>query len=361
MKDYHLFLAFLTAFSVVLMATPSLIKVAKLKHLVDEPKESRKRHTTSIPTIGGVMIFSAFIFSSFLWLPVHEESVINGLSKFMFLMASLILLFFVGVKDDIIGMSPMKKLIAHVMVGFILVVMGDIKILSFHGLLGMDILMPDYASILLSIFIYIVIVNSINLIDGVDGLAAGVGLIATLAFGLWFSFLGDKHWALVSFSLSGALLGFLVFNFNPARIFMGDSGSLIIGAVICVLAIQLIESPTGALRPDYHLVSTPVLAMSILAYPLVDTLRVFIIRALQGKSPLSADRNHLHHHLQDSGLGHKKTVLIIYIFSLFMILQAFFIQFENPTISLAISLGFALLFVAFVVLRSNIKKRAQNS
>ena len=132
---------------------------------------------------------------------------------------------------------------------------------------------------------------------------------------------------------------------------MGDSGSLIIGAVICVLAIQLIESPTSALRPDYHLVSTPVLAMSILAYPLVDTLRVFIIRALQGKSPLSADRNHLHHHLQDSGLGHKKTVLIIYIFSLFMILQAFFIQFENPTISLAISLGFALLFVTFVVLR----------
>ena len=174
MKDYHLFLAFLTAFSVVLMATPSLIKVAKLKHLVDEPKEARKKHTTSIPTIGGVMIFSAFIFSSFLWLPVHEESVINGLSKFMFLMASLILLFFVGVKDDIIGMSPMKKLIAHVMVGFILVVMGDIKILSFHGLLGMDILLPDYASILLSIFIYIVIVNSINLIDCVDVLAAGV-------------------------------------------------------------------------------------------------------------------------------------------------------------------------------------------
>lgn len=361
MKDYHLILAFITAFSVVLLATPSLIKVAKLKHLVDEPHEERKKHTASTPTIGGVIIFSAFIFSSFLWLPVHEPSVINGMSQFMFLMASLILLFFVGVKDDIIGMSPMKKLIAHVMVGFILVVMGGIKISSFHGLLGMDIALPDYASILLSIFIYIVIVNSINLIDGIDGLAPGVGLIASLAFGLWFSFLGDLHWALVSFSLSGALMGFLVFNFNPARIFMGDSGSLIVGAVISVLAIQLIESPTDKLLGAYQNVSTPVLAMSILAYPLLDTLRVFIIRAIQGKSPLSADRNHLHHRLQDRGAGHKKIVIIIYLFSILMITQAYFLQFKNPNISFFISLGIALLFVLIIFLGSQKKAGAKNS
>lgn len=352
MKDYHLVLAFITAFSVVLLATPALIKVAKLKHLVDEPSEARKKHTTSVPTIGGIIIFSAFIFSSFLWIPVQEASVIEGLDKFMFLMASLILLFFVGVKDDIIGMSPMKKLMAHVAVGFILVVMGGIRLTSFHGLLGMDIQLPEYASILLSIFIYIVIVNSINLIDGVDGLASGVGLIATISFGLWFAYLGDKHWALISFSMSGALFGFLLFNFNPARIFMGDSGSLIIGAVISVLAIQLIESPLTFLPNEYQNVSTPVLAMAILAYPLLDTLRVFIIRTLNGKSPLSADRNHLHHKLQDVGLGHKKTVIIIYIFSILMICQAFFFQFEEPNVTLLISLGFAILFVVLVILNA---------
>ena len=361
MKDYHLFLAFLTAFSVVLLATPSLIKVAKLKNLVDEPSEKRKTHTTSIPTIGGVIIFSAFIFSSFLWLPVHDPSVIEGLREFMFLMASLILLFFVGVKDDIIGMSPIKKLIAHVMVGFILVLMGGIKITSFHGVLGMSIELPEYAGILLSIFIYIVIVNSINLIDGVDGLASGVGLIATIAFGLWFSYLGDKHWALISFSLSGALLGFLVFNFNPARIFMGDSGSLIIGAVISVLAIQMVESPTTHLVAAYQNVSTPVLTMSILAYPLIDTLRVFLIRVMQGRSPLSADRTHLHHRLQDAGLGHKKTVMVIYLFSLVMIVQAFFLQFEEPTISFFISLGFALLFILLVFLLAKKKVHASEN
>ena len=176
----------------------------------------------------------------------------------------------------------------------------------------------------------------------------GLDLFSTIAFGLWFSYMGELHWALVSFSLCGALMGFLVFNFNPARIFMGDSGSLIIGAVISVLAIQLIESPVEALPEGYQHVSTPVLAMAILAYPLLDTLRVFIIRTLKGKSPLSADRNHLHHKLQDRGLGHKKTVIIIYIFSIVMITQAYLIQFEDPNISFAISLGISLLFIALV-------------
>lgn len=350
MKDYHLILALITSFSVVLLATPALIKVAKIKHLVDEPSEARKLHKSSTPTIGGVIIFSAFIFSCFLWFPSHDVRTAASLSEFMYLMASLILLFFVGIKDDIIGMSPMKKLMAHMMVGFILCVMGEIRITSFHGLLGMDIILPEYGSILISIFTYVVIVNAINLIDGVDGLAAGVGLIAAVTFGLWFSFSGDKHWALVSFSLAGALFGFLVFNFNPARIFMGDSGSLIVGAVVFVLAIKLIESPVDFIPGDFQNISTPVAAMAILAYPLLDTLRVFTIRTLKGKSPLSADRNHLHHKLMDRHRSHKKTAITIYIFSLVIIAQTYFIQFKNPNVSFLISLGIACIFVGYIFL-----------
>ena len=356
MIDYHLILAIITSFSVVLLATPSLIKVAKLKHLVDEPGEDRKLHTQSTPTIGGVIIFSAFMFSCFLWFPDPTPEILGSLDQFMYLMGSLILLFFVGVKDDIIGMSPMKKLVAHLIVGFIIVVMGEVRITSFHGLLGMDIQFPEYGSILISIFVYIVIVNAINLIDGVDGLAAGTSLLACIAFGVWFSYSGDTHWALVSFSLSGALLGFLVFNFNPARIFMGDSGSLIIGAVVSVLAIKLIESPVTFLPKEYQMVSTPVLAMAILAYPLLDTLRVFTIRAAKGKSPLSADKNHLHHKMLEKDKRHKKTVITIYIFTLIMIALAFFVQFKEPSIIFGVCLVACAIFVAYVFYLSKGKK-----
>lgn len=341
-------MAFLTAFAVVLFATPSLIKVAKLKHLVDEPSEDRKMHHSSIPTIGGIMIFSAFLFSCFLWFPDNTESP-EIISPFLLLMASLVLLFFVGVKDDIIGMSPTKKLVAHFIVGFILVAMGGIKITSMHGLFGMDVIFPEYAQLLISIFVYIVVVNSINLIDGVDGLASGIGLVASLVFGFWFYFAGAPHWALVSFALSGALFGFLIFNFNPARIFMGDSGSLTIGAILSVLTIQLIETPTDFLDGCLAHISTPIFAIAILSYPLLDTLRVFISRALKGKSPLTADRNHLHHKLQDKGFGHKKTVLIIYLFNFTIIGIAAFWPTQYATITFSICAIFSILFVLFSV------------
>lgn len=348
MNYYHYIMAFFTAFGVVLFATPSLIKVAKLKHLVDEPSEDRKMHSSSIPTIGGIMIFSAFLFSCFLWFPDDSNSS-DIISPFLLLMASLVLLFFVGVKDDIIGMSPTKKLIAHFIVGFILVAMGGIKITSMHGLFGIDVILPEYAQLLISIFVYIVIVNSINLIDGVDGLASGIGLIASLVFGFWFYYAGAAHWALVSFALAGSLLGFLIFNFNPARIFMGDSGSLTIGAILSVLTIQLIETPTDFLVSPFNHISTPIFAISILAYPLIDTLRAFISRAIKGKSPFEADRNHLHHKLQDKAFGHKKVVLIIYLFNITVIGLAAMCPTQYPTITFTACALVSILFILFSV------------
>lgn len=348
MNYYHYIMAFLTAFGVVLFATPSLIKVAKLKHLVDEPSEDRKKHHSSIPTIGGIMIFSAFIFSCFLWFPDDSKSP-EIISPFFKLMASLVLLFFVGVKDDIIGMSPTKKLVAHFIVGFVLVAMGGIKITSMHGLFGMDVVFPEYAQLLVSIFVYIVIVNAINLIDGVDGLASGVGFISSIVFGVWFYFSGDTHWALVSFALAGALFGFLIFNFNPARIFMGDSGSLTIGAILSVLAIQLIETPLDFLEAPFKNISTPIFAIAILAYPLLDTLRVFISRALKGKSPFEADRNHLHHKLQDKGYGHKRVVFIIYGFNLLIIACAAFTPTPYATLTFGLCALISIAFILFAV------------
>ncbi|HRE95622.1 MAG TPA: MraY family glycosyltransferase, partial [Flavobacteriales bacterium] len=124
-----------------------------------------------------------------------------------------------------------KKLLAHIVVAFILVLMGETQIKSMHGIFGIYEI-PEWARIFLSVFVYIVIVNAFNLIDGVDGLAAGIGVICSVFFGVWFITVSNDTMALLSFILAGSLLGFLLFNFSPARIFMGDSGSLTIGCII---------------------------------------------------------------------------------------------------------------------------------
>ena len=178
--QYILLLGFFTAFVVVLFTMPSLIKVARMKHLVDEPTEERKVHSRSVPTIGGIIIFAAIIFSYSLWFP--EASVIGQKAEgfrtlyqemggaykdFKFVLATMVLLFFIGVKDDIIGFSPAKKLLGHVIVGYILVVMGGIRVHDMHGIFGVYHL-PSAFSIAFSFFIYVVLVNAFNLIDGVD-------------------------------------------------------------------------------------------------------------------------------------------------------------------------------------------------
>jgi UDP-N-acetylmuramyl pentapeptide phosphotransferase/UDP-N-acetylglucosamine-1-phosphate transferase len=318
-----LILVFITSFFVVLLSTPSLIKVAILKRLFDAPGDTRKLHTRMVPTIGGIMIFAGTVFSYSLWFPsqkMHDGiQLFNAVNDYRFILSTLLVMFFVGVKDDIIGTAPVKKLVAHVLVGMVLVLMADIRIVSMHGIFGIDVL-PYWASVFLSLFTYIVVVNAFNLIDGVDGLAGGVGFIASSAFGAWFAFAGDYAMAALAIALSGSLLGFLFFNFSPAKIFMGDSGSLTIGLTISILAIKLISYDVSAIHNGYVLsISKPIFAMAVLVYPLIDTLRIFIYRAVQGVSPFSADRNHLHHRLIDIGCSHKKAVLIIYFVNLFII------------------------------------------
>ena len=348
-------LGFITAFFVVLLATPALIKVAKMKHLVDEPGEERKLHSRSVPTIGGIIIFAAVLFSYALWFPSESRAYPewidssgafdNALNQFKYLIACLIILFFVGVKDDIIGTAPVKKLMAHVVVGFILVIMAEIKITNMHGIFGVYEI-PEWFGLMLSVFVYIVIVNAFNLIDGVDGLAAGVGLVCCLLFGFWFFQSGNTPFALLAFVLGGALLGFLVFNFNPAKIFMGDSGSLTIGVIISVLAIGMIEQDTALLPDSLRSLPRPILAMSILVYPLLDTLRVFVVRALKGQSPFSADKNHIHHRLIKLGLSQRTTVILIYLFNLVVVGIAYLsCSYFDPSIALGIAAGSAILLV----------------
>jgi UDP-GlcNAc:undecaprenyl-phosphate GlcNAc-1-phosphate transferase len=353
-----LILVFITSFVVVLYSTPALIKVAILKNLIDLPSEERKIHKRAIPTIGGIIIYAATLFSFSLWYNIeelHEYSLIyESVKEFQILIATSLVLFFVGVKDDIIGTAPVKKLFAHVVVGLILILMGHIKITGLHGVFGIEEI-PDWGSIFLSLFTYIVVVNAMNLIDGVDGLAAGVGFLATVFFGTWFVFANEYTLASLSFALAGSLLGFLVFNFSPAKIFMGDSGSLIIGMFIYVLSAELIEYPADRLDPFWVNVSNPVFAIAALIYPLTDTLRVFVIRALKGQSPFSADRNHLHHRLIDCGCSHTKTVIIIYLFTVITVAVSLLSYYINTSLSLLTVMACSGIFILWVVVAHKVK------
>jgi UDP-GlcNAc:undecaprenyl-phosphate/decaprenyl-phosphate GlcNAc-1-phosphate transferase len=356
---YILVLGFLTAFIVVLFTMPSLIKVAIMKHLVDEPKEDRKVHVDSVPTIGGIIIFAAIIFSYAIWFPSSAKiglpdagfrtlyyAMGNAYQEFKFIMASLVLLFFMGVKDDIIGFSPVKKLVGHLIVGYILVVMAHIRIKDMHGIFGLYEL-PEHWSIAFSFFTYIVLVNAFNLIDGLDGLAGGIGVISALAFGTWFYLAGNVPDALLALVLAGALSGFLVFNYHPARVFMGDSGSLIVGAVISVLAMRVVDHPTAKLPYDLRVVPTPLFAMAVIAYPLVDTFRVFVIRTARGTSPFKADRNHIHHRLMALGLGHRGTTAVLYIYAALIIGISMFTRWWHPTLGLMLLGGSAFVLATF--------------
>ena len=358
---YILIFGFFTALLVVIFTMPSLIKVARMKHLVDEPSEARKLHQRSVPTIGGIIIFAAIIFSYALWFPearnirVSEpdfEALYQGmgaaLMDFKYMISAMVLLFFIGVKDDIIGFSPVKKLVGHMIVGYILVVMAGIRITDMHGILGFYEL-PESFSIAFSFFVYVVLVNAFNLIDGVDGLAGGVGLIAALAYGVWLYLAGDVALALLAFVLAGALVGFLVFNFHPARIFMGDSGSLIIGAILAVLAMKVVDHDTSRLPIQLRQIPTPIFTMAVIAYPLVDTLRVFVYRMSRGVSPFAADRNHIHHRLLDLGLGHRGTTAALYLYALTIIALSLVTRKWHPNVGLMVlgSTAFVLAMLPF--------------
>ena len=360
---FTIILGFATSFILVLLSIPALIKIAYLKRLVDEPGD-RKLHNRRIPSIGGILLFAGTLFSYFLWHPFNDITeyghLIRAINDFKYIGASMLILFFIGIKDDIIGTAPVKKLVGHLIVAFILVLMADMRITSLHGLLGVYEI-PFWASIFLSVFVYTVIVNAVNLIDGVDGLAAGIGLIVCLTYGIWFYLAGGIENACLAFALGGSLLGFLFFNFSPAKIFMGDSGSLVIGLIISVLSIKLIEFDHSEMEGVLGKVSTPVYTMAALAYPLIDTLRVFVYRAVKGASPFSADRNHIHHRLIDIGMSQAVTVFTLYFYTIAVVVSTVYI-FQEPTYQLLGSVGIALALIQipfFIPKRKNRNKRGQ--
>ncbi|MCB0687139.1 MAG: undecaprenyl/decaprenyl-phosphate alpha-N-acetylglucosaminyl 1-phosphate transferase [Saprospiraceae bacterium] len=315
---YDIILSFITAFTLTYFAIPSIINIAAKKNLVDIPDE-RKAHTTPTPSLGGIAIFAGVIFSIVLWTPFHV------FSDLQYLLCSFIIVFLIGAKDDILPMAPWKKLVGEIFAAAILVLKSNVKLSSLYGVFGVyDI--PDIISIPFSIFVIMVIINAFNLIDGINGLSGSISTLIALVLGTWFFLINHVELAIVAFALAGSTIAFLKYNFTPAKIFMGDTGSLLVGLICAILTIQFIEIHKTLEGSAYAMKAVPAVAIGILILPLFDTLRVFITRILKGKSPLTADRNHIHHLLIDCGLSHMQATGVLVLTNAIFIYAVFALQ-----------------------------------
>jgi UDP-N-acetylmuramyl pentapeptide phosphotransferase/UDP-N-acetylglucosamine-1-phosphate transferase len=289
------------SFIITFLAVPVVIQIAEKKKLYDVPDE-RKVHTRLVASLGGVAIFGGFILASLLSI----QGYLNP--EFQYFFAAAIIIFFLGLKDDIMILSASKKFIGQIIAASILIHLGGIRLDSMHGLLGFNEL-PEGFALALSYLTIIVVINSFNLIDGVDGLAASLGILTMSVFGAYFFVIDYQAYALLAFSLAGSLVAFLIFNHHPAKIFMGDSGSLMIGLINSILVIKFINV-ANAPFVAVPVASAVAVAFAVLLVPLLDTLRVFSIRIVKGRSPFTPDRNHVHHLLLDSGLNHAAVTVI---------------------------------------------------
>lgn len=336
-------LCFTWAFLVSIFAIPSIINVAHLKRLLDEPN-LRTVHMSLTPRLGGIAIFAGFASSVTIFGNINFE--------IQQLLAGCIILFFIGLKDDIVSVSPFKKFFVQILAAGIVVFIGNIRITSFQGLMGINEL-PLWFSYIFTYIMIIGITNAINLIDGLDGLAGSVTIFICCIFGFYFyqyhSQLSDDY-ANVAFCLVGGLVGFLRFNLKNAIIFMGDTGSLVCGFIISTLAIKFIELKVVNQGPST--------ALAILIIPIFDTLRVFTTRIINKKSPFFPDKNHIHHILKSTGLSTIRVVLLILIINIvfFGIAISLSDTSNNMIISVIILASFA-----FSLIMQSIKKKGEIS
>ena len=343
-SEIYYLLAFFSSLIISFFLMPVIIHISK-KHQLGAQSELRSSHSGIIPNLGGIPIAIAIILSSTLYGELDAVRVMT---------LCFILTFILGVLDDLTVIGAYKKLFIQIFISLILVFYGNLRIDSFHGVLGVYEL-PYFVSILFSVFVFIVITNGYNLIDGIDGLASGLGIIAATIFGFCAMYMNQYNIAVLAFSLTGALFGFLKYNYHPAKIFMGDTGSLLIGLIFSILAVNMIKYSIIDFNNVDHKNSGPLIAISFLAIPLFDSLRVFIIRIKRGDHPLRAGKDHIHHNLLGLGFDHKKTSYILYCFALIIILLTYILMLYNININYSIAIlaliSFLFLYIPFYKLR----------
>lgn len=344
-------LGFLSSFLITFFSIPTIIKISKRKNLMDEPGV-RSSHLRKIPNLGGIaMFYSIGICTSIFAYEIFD------LYKFLF--ASLIILLYVGIMDDIVVMRAYKKLVAQIVVSAFIVIGSDVRIRNLFGIFGIYEI-HYLVSVIFTIITFIILINAFNLIDGIDGLAGGYSLICSALFGISYYRLGEYNYPLVILSvvLIGSVLAFLYYNLSNLRatkIFMGDTGSMLLGfllAFTCICFIDIFIDKNIVSVPRYHLESAPVVAVAILILPIVDTLNVIIVRLWNKKSPFEADKNHIHHKLLQLDLTHRRASFYIICYYLFIVTITYCFRHTNVNLLLLIilCLGFLGAYIPDIIL-----------
>lgn len=307
-----LIVASLSTFFIVFLGIPKIVSIAKLKRLFDDYRDERKIHSGFIPNIGGIVLVIGFVIG----LSLKPSSI--AIPGYNFLIASLLVLFIAGVKDDLLVISPAKKLIAQFIAATLIIFGADLKIVSFGGVFGLGEL-PLLLSITVTYAVFIVMINAINLLDGIDGLAASVTCLSVLLFSGLFYVTGQFGLFTCCIILAVSYGTFLIHNWAPAQIFMGDTGSLVAGFLLAFTGIHFLNTGLALGPVAFWQPFIPVILVSILVLPLYDTLRVILVRLLNGKSPLYPDNNHVHHQVISVGLNHAQATFLLIIMNIIIV------------------------------------------
>ncbi|HLN73517.1 MAG: MraY family glycosyltransferase [Methylococcaceae bacterium] len=343
MIQFYILQSLIIGFVIVTYAIPRIIYISNQKKLFDVPNE-RSAAKVITPTLGGVGIFAGFYISLSITL-----NNLNNQNLTCLLLASLVM-FMVGLKDDLIGLSARRKLAFQLLTAGYLIFMSGVRITHLHGVLGIEEL-DVLSSSMVTLFTIVGIVNAYNLIDGIDGLASGLGILISITFGSLFIRAGHLEYAIVAFSLTGSLTAFFFFNVfgRTNKIFMGDTGSLTLGTIFAFLTIKYLGLPDG----PRHIIGSPAIALAIMIVPVIDTLRVMTIRIAQRRSPFSPDMNHIHHQLLRINKGihlHSSLIIIVANFT-FIIFAVSFAELVSRNVMFFIILGagFATAYVPVLV------------
>lgn len=306
--------ALVTAFLVALISTPIVKSLAQKWGAVDVPKDSRRMHKHPIPRMGGLAIFLGFLLSVLIFIPFIQPDGMSRQLKGMLLGAVIIVV--LGIFDDIYALPAMPKLVVQIVAAGIAVWSGNvISVISNPNIFSADPYWElGWLSVPCTVIWIVAVTNAVNLIDGLDGLACGVSTISSMTMLVIALSVAEPNVALLMACLAGGCIGFLPYNLNPAKIFMGDTGSTFLGFVLGVVSIQ------GLFK--YYAIISFVVPFLMLGLPIFDTCFAFIRRISHGQSPMHADRSHVHHRLIDMGLSQKQAVAVLYVISAILGLSA---------------------------------------